>query len=199
SVDSKSGSDQNINFKTFLANWAVAQHISQSSLCLLLNGIKQYTCQNCSFGIPSDPRSLLHTPRNTYTDVCGDVNLKSIHTKGPLIESCYNPQYRTMKCSNSTIRINTLADNCCELRNGNIIEVKNIAYCKELNTNVIIGNEFYNKKDLYDIPCPLSLIGIFIVEKLSELKIWPVEDVKTKYVKLPFKDNKFAVFPLIHQ
>jgi len=77
-----------------------------------------------------------------------------------------------------------LADNCCRLRNGNIIEVKNIAYCKELNTNVIIGNEFCHKENLYNIPCHSSLIGIFIIDNLSELKMWPVEDVETKYVKL---------------
>ncbi|XP_070159008.1 uncharacterized protein [Polyergus mexicanus] len=128
------------------------------------------------------------------------VDFKSTYTKGPLIEDCYNPQYQIMRCLNTTIRIDTLADNCCGLRDGKIIEVKNIAYCKELNTNVIIGHEFCHRKDLYDIPCPLSLIGIFIVENLSELKMWRIENVKTKYVKLPLiKDNKFAVFPLLHQ
>lgn len=128
------------------------------------------------------------------------VDLKSVHIKGPLIEGCYNPQYRIMRRLTTTIRIDTLADNCCSLTDGKIIEVKNIAYCEELNTNVIIGHEFCNRKDLYDIPCPSSLIGIFIVENLFELKRWPVENVETKYVKLPLiKDNEFAVFPLLHQ
>jgi len=72
SNDSNSKSDKNINFKKFLANWAVTKCISQSSLRLLLKGIKQYTCQNCSFDIPSDPRSLVNTLRNTDTDVCGN-------------------------------------------------------------------------------------------------------------------------------
>lgn len=102
------------------------------------------------------------------------VDLKFTHTKGPLIEGCCNPQYKSIKYLNTRIRIDTLADNCCGLTDGKIIEVKNIAYCRELDTNVIIGNEFCYKKDLYDIPCPSSLIGIFIVDNLSELKIWPV-------------------------
>lgn len=105
-----------------------------------------------------------------------------------------------MRCLNTTICIDTLADNCCGLTDGKIIELKNIAYCKELNTNVIIGYEFYHREDLYDIPCP-SLIGIFIVKNLnSELKMWPVENVETKYIKLPLiKDDKFAVILLLHQ
>jgi len=84
------------------------------------------------------------------------------------------------------------------LIDGSIIEVKNIAYHKELNTNVIIGNQFCHKEDLYNIPCPSSLIGIFIVHNLSKLKIWPIKNIKTKYVKLPLDNNKFAVFPLLH-
>jgi len=95
------------------------------------------------------------------------VDLKSTHAKGLLIPNCYNPQYKIIRCLNKTIRIDTLADNCCDLTNGKIIEVKNIAYCRELNTNVIIGNEFCHRKDLYDIPCPSPLIGIFIVENLD--------------------------------
>ncbi|EFN70002.1 hypothetical protein EAG_10539, partial [Camponotus floridanus] len=137
--------------------------------------------------------------KENKAEECEITYLKSTHTKGPLIEGCYNPQYRIMRCLNTTIRIDTLADNCCRLKNGNIIEVKNIAYCKELNTNVVIGNEFCHKEDLYNIPCHSSFIGIFIIENLSELKMWPVEDVETKYVKLPLiKDNKFAAFPLLH-
>lgn len=72
SNDSNSKSDQNIDFKKFLADWSVTECISHSSLRLLLKGIKQYTCQKCSSDIPSDPRSLFHTPRNTDTCVCGN-------------------------------------------------------------------------------------------------------------------------------
>ncbi|EFN63193.1 hypothetical protein EAG_00374, partial [Camponotus floridanus] len=64
-------SDQNIDFKKFLAHWAVTERIPQSSLHSLLKGIRQYTCKDCSFKILSDARSVVRIPRNTTnTDVC---------------------------------------------------------------------------------------------------------------------------------
>lgn len=39
---------------------------------------------------------------------------------------------------------------------------------------------------------------MFTVHTLSELKIWLIENIKTKYVRLPLDNNKFAVFPLLH-
>lgn len=140
----------------------------------------------------------LEESETTYSQFV--VDLKLTHTKGPLIEGCCGPQYQIMRCANTIIRTDKLSDNCCGLADGNIIEVKNIAYSIELNKKVIIGNEFCHRKDLYDVPCPSSLIGVFIVDNLSNLKMWPVENIRTKYVKLPLtEDNKFAVFPLLHQ
>lgn len=126
------------------------------------------------------------------------VDFKSAHVEGPLVKDCCNSQYKIIRCLNTTVRIDRLADNCCGLTDGSIVEVKNIAHHKELNMNVIIGKQFCNKEDLYDIPLPSSNIGIFTVYNLSELKIWPIENIKTKYVKLPLDSNKFAVFPLLH-
>jgi len=125
------------------------------------------------------------------------IDRKSIHTKGPLIEGCCNPQYYMIKCSNATIRTDTLADNCCGLSDGSIVQVKNITYHKGLKTDVIIGNEFLHREDLYNKPCLSSLLGIFVVDNLSDFKIWPVTGIKIKYVQLPL-NNKFAVFPLLH-
>lgn len=56
-----SASNRNTDFKTFLSQWAIKEHISQSSSRSLLKGIKEYTCKNCSFDIPLDPRTLMHT------------------------------------------------------------------------------------------------------------------------------------------
>lgn len=130
----------------------------------------------------------LHTSLSDFA-----MDRKSIHIKGPLIEGCCNLQYYIIKSSNATIRADTLADNCCGLSNGNIVQVKNIVHHKNLNTDVIIGNEFLHREDLYDKPCPSSLLGIFVVDKLSDLKIWPVKDIKTKYVQLPL-NNKLLSF-----
>lgn len=90
------------------------------------------------------------------------TDFKSTHTEGPLIEGCCGSQYQIMRCANTIIRIDKLANNCCGLADGNITEVKNIAYSIELNKKVIIGNEFCHRKNLYDVLCPSSPIGVFI-------------------------------------
>lgn len=125
------------------------------------------------------------------------IDRKSIHVKGPLIKGCCNPQYYIIKCSNAIICTDTLADNCCGLSNGSIAKIKTVTHHRKLNTDVIIGNEFLHREDLYDKPCPSSLLGIFVVDNLSDFKIWPLKDIKMKYVQLPL-NNKFAVFPLLH-
>lgn len=62
--------NRNIDFKTFLSQWAIKERISQSSLSSLLKGIKQYTCNNCSFNIPLDSRTLLRTPKSSNVEIC---------------------------------------------------------------------------------------------------------------------------------
>lgn len=57
--DFKNKDTERIDFKTFLASWAVEENISQASIRTLLRGIKQYTCEKC-YNIPSDLRTLLH-------------------------------------------------------------------------------------------------------------------------------------------
>lgn len=141
----------------------------------------------------------IEKPRELHITILSDfvIDRKFIHVKVPLIEGCCNPQYYIIKCSNAIIRTDTLADNCCGLSDGSIVQIKNVTYYKELNTDVIIGNEFLHRQDLYDKPCPSSLLGIFVVDNLSDFKIWPIKDIKIKYVQLPL-NNKFAVFPLLH-
>lgn len=74
------------DFKTFLSSWAVRENIPQASLRILLRGIKQYTYDACHCNIPSDPRTLLHTPRSDNIRKCGNGEychfslLKSIKT-----------------------------------------------------------------------------------------------------------------------
>lgn len=68
--DDNNKDTERIDFKTFLASWAVEENISQASLRLLLRGIKQYTCEKCHCNIPSDPRTLLHTPRSVNEKLC---------------------------------------------------------------------------------------------------------------------------------
>lgn len=126
------------------------------------------------------------------------VDLKSIHSFGPLIHGCSNPQYKIIRKTNMTLRTDVEADNCCALIDGTIVLIKNIAYNKDLNVHVIIGHKFLYKENFYNIPCPSSLLKIFSVHSLGQLQMWPIENIDTKYVKLPFSINKYVVLPLLH-
>jgi len=121
----------------------------------------------------------------------------SLHYDGPLLFNCNNPQYK-IKYKGMTLKAGTVADSCCGLNCNAIVVIKNIAYCTKQNIPVIIGYEFLEKNDLFHIPCPSSILGIYIVHLYSALKSWPLKDVIRKYVQLPYSENKYVVFPLIH-
>lgn len=125
-------------------------------------------------------------------------DLVALHYDGPLTFDCNNPQYKVIKYNGITFKAGTLANNCCGLSDGTIVCIENVAHCKKRNIPMIIGYEFLEKKDLFDVPCPSSLLGIYCVHLLSHLKSWPLETVITKYVKLPCGNDTFAVFPLLH-
>lgn len=126
------------------------------------------------------------------------VDLKSIHTSGPLIHGCCNPQYKIIRKENMTLRIDVQADSCCALTDGTIVLIENIAHNKDLNVDVIIGRKFLYKEDFYNIPCSSSLLQIFSVHSLGQLQMWPIKNIDTKYVKLPLLENKYVVLPLLH-
>lgn len=105
--------------------------------------------------------------------------------------------YKIVKYNGITLKTGTLADNCCDLRCSAIVCIQNIAYCTQRNIPMIIDHEFLIKEDLYNIPCPFSLFGIYTVHSCSNLKLWPLKDVIRKYVKLSLGD-KYVVLPLLH-
>lgn len=96
------------------------------------------------------------------------------------------------------MKIGTLADSCCGMSSGAIVCIENVAHCTNQNIPVIVGYEFLEKEDLFTIPCLSSMLGIYCVRLQSELKSWPLKDIITKYVKLPYEDDKYSVFPLLH-
>lgn len=137
--------------------------------------------------------------RNISSDsVLTHPNLTSLHYNGPLTADCTNPQYKIIKYTGITFKVGTDANNCCGLSDGTIVCIENVAHCKKQNIPMIIGHEFLEKKDLFHVPCPSSLLGIYSVHLLADLKSWPLESVIKKYVKLSCGNNKYAVFPLLH-
>lgn len=141
---------------------------------------------------------VLLSPTISSHSVLAHPNLMLLHHDGPLVSDCSSPQYKIVKYNGITLKVGTLADSCCGLNCGAIVTIKNIAYCTNLKIPVIIGREFLEKEDLFKIPCPSSLLGIFIVHSYSKLKSWPLKNVGKKYVKLPYGENKYTVFPLTH-
>lgn len=128
----------------------------------------------------------------------GHPNLMLLHHDGPLTSNCNNPQYKIVKYNGIVLKVGTLADSCCSLNCGAIVSIKNVAYCTKRNIPVIIGYEFLEKEDFYTVPCPSSILGIYIVHSYSDLKSWPLKNVIKKYVQLPYGVDKFVVFPLLH-
>lgn len=97
-----------------------------------------------------------------------------------------------------TFKAGTLADSCCGLSCGTIVNIENVAYCAKQNVPVIIGRAFLEKETLFTVPCLSSFLDIYSVHSLSDLKLWPLQNIVKKYVKLPNGNEKFAVFRLIH-
>lgn len=123
--------------------------------------------------------------------------IKSENHDGPLIENCAGCQYTIVTSDNFLLRANTLADSCCGLDDGSIIIAHNFIRCYRSNKMIVIGKEFCTKRNLYNVPCPSSLMGEFLVDDLSEFKVWDLKKIVKKYVKLPH-GTKFFVLPLLH-
>lgn len=122
--------------------------------------------------------------------------LSNIHFNGPLLTKCRGPQYKQLHFSGICLKLIS-PNNCYGLDSGDIVLVENICYSLEFNCAVIIGRKFLVKKNFFTIPCDSSNIGIYEVEKLSLSKVWPISQIRTKYVFFKYKQS-FIVFPLLH-
>lgn len=105
-------------------------------------------------------------------------------------------QYRGVALAQFKI-INQSSNNCCGTTSKKIIQVENISFCRHLQIPIVIGREFINKSDFYTVPFESSRVGIFKVSKLSNLKKWPLSDIVTKYVQIPYK-NGYIVSSILH-
>lgn len=92
---------------------------------------------------------------------------------------------------------NNAPDNCCGTADGVIIQVANVAFSDHLQVPIIVGREFVNKRDFYNVPIESSRVGIFKVEQLSNLKAWPLSQITIKYVQLPYK-TAYIVSSILH-
>lgn len=126
--------------------------------------------------------------------------IKSIyHSNGPLLFLSSNPQYKSAECTFFKLDANSKANDCCgRLQDNIILLLRNIAYSTESKELVIIGNEFECKENYYNTPCDSSVLNIYKVSQLSELKMWPLHTVNIKYAKYPLNNDVYIVIPLLH-
>lgn len=151
-------------------------------------------------------RRLQEIETNCGTDLHNNLNEKqsymlNVHTNGPLLEGCVDPQYSIFKLNGMKLVIQNKANNCCGLNSGEIILMENICYNTKYKDYVVIGKKFLEKRALYTLPCSSIHIGIYEVSKLSHrTNMWLLKYVNLKYFCIPMLSNynSFAVFPLLH-
>lgn len=151
-------------------------------------------------------RRLQEIETNCGTDLHNNFNkkapyvLSNVHTNGPLLEGCVEPQYSIFKLNGMKLVVQSKANNCCGLGSGEIILMENICYNTKYKDHVVIGKKFLDKRPLYTLPCSSTHIGIYEVSKLSQKAMWLLKCVNVKYfcIPMPGNHNSFAVFPLLH-
>ncbi|KYQ55446.1 hypothetical protein ALC60_05670 [Trachymyrmex zeteki] len=120
------------------------------------------------------------------------------HFNGPIIHNCTSPQYKFITTSGYVIKINDNVNNCCLMSDRSILKIENIAYCNTRKCLVAIGRKYLIKNDLFDVPCPSSLIDIYVVSDISELFIYEISDIVNKMLIIPYTNNTSVVIPLLH-
>lgn len=93
---------------------------------------------------------------------------------------------------------NKTPDNCCMIDNDFVI-VENFAV-DDNNEHFLIGRKYEYLCNLYEKPCPSSLLDIHVAKQLSSLRHWPIGVVKSKCMRLPVPKemDTYAVIPLLH-
>jgi len=99
-----------------------------------------------------------------------------------------------------TLISNNSKNNCCILKTGEIILIKEFLFDTNSKLFGLKGKQFLEMDDFYKTPCPSSLLGIYVVDKLSSISTWSICQVQKKCFRyrLPWNINKYVVFPLLH-
>lgn len=132
--------------------------------------------------------------KKKYPKVSCKTSLGAEYFGGILPEGCSGPQHMAINYDNFMLTIKH-PNNCCVLSDGKIVIIRNI--CHKDSEAVIVGKSFLKKDDLYVIPCPSSLLGIYKVDRLSELECWSINLVKNKCINFEHEGENI-IFPLLH-
>jgi len=120
------------------------------------------------------------------------------HSEGPVIDtSDVDKQYKEAKINNICVHISS-PNNYYMLNNKTIIVISNIAFDKVLRCMTVLGKKYCKYTNIYRTPCNYSMIDCWLVGDLeSNLKIWPILEIKCKCLALPINDQ-LAMFPILH-
>lgn len=135
--------------------------------------------------------------RKNSNEIC----FEKVHSNGPLIEG-YNffSQYKILRTKTFTIHSNSASNNCISLDNGTTVSVLNLVKRND-NTKFIIGRKLKVVKNLYSdpvYPCASEQLGVQVMREDTAVCLWPCDNIRHKMWKMPYNQNQFVVFPVIH-
>ena len=85
------------------------------------------------------------------------------------------------------------------MKNGVIVQINEIATMSK--KVVVVGQQFSKIDNLYIIPCPSSLVGVYKVSELSsKVELWQIDEIDKKVLMIPLKTegNCYAAMSLLH-
>lgn len=137
-------------------------------------------------------KELLLAPRKALLT---DGVVPSTASKGGPQLKMSGQTYQKLNLNNRVISI-LQGDGVLILKNGNLVICRNFITSK--NETYVIGHEFLEYSEMYDKPLKSSLLGIYLAGKVSpHLRKWPISEVRSKAVAVPFKNgHSYTVFPL---
>lgn len=116
------------------------------------------------------------------------------HSSGVLLDDCMYPQYSPLSIGGGyTISSTSEADRCC-LIGSRVVFVENFATDSQGGL-VVVGKELLVSENMYDFPCPSSLLGIVYVQRTSRLKAWRASLITRKCFRMPWR-KVFVIVPL---
>ncbi|KAB0804368.1 hypothetical protein PPYR_01338 [Photinus pyralis] len=119
------------------------------------------------------------------------------HSKGPLLNNCCSRQYMILKFKGYTFKLNST--DCYAILNDNkIIKIHNFVTVDNLNYAVV---QYLQKVGLlFNSPCESELVGIccITISNVYDLKICNINEIKSKVMILPKKNNEYVAYSLLH-
>lgn len=125
------------------------------------------------------------------------MQFKQEYDGGLLIHGCTGPQFKVLSFPTFTLTVNS-PDNCCMLKDGSIVLVKNFAFSPEHNSLVMVGQIFKLTTPYYSDPCMSSVVGIKVAEHLSFPSLIVISEVSNKCVIIPLDSSKFLIMQMLH-